>query len=432
MARRRKGRPKRLRSGSLVGKRLNLDVVDMASGGYALARHRGKPVLLPYALPGERVRVEIVEDRGALSFARGLRLIAASSDRIASSCPHFGPGACWGCHFQHISYPAQLLLKQDILADQLSRLGELPDALIDAAMRPMQPAAKQWAYNSRLRLERANGDWGLPRQHKGGIEAISACHIAHPDLLQALAAIDFDYPAAKTLTLQRGSDAAIMLIIHVEAEKAPDLHTDLPLSVNLILPDNEPVNLIGDSHSRFDIGGRAFRVTAGAYIRPNVAGIEALNAAVVEAAALNGEERALELYAGVGVLSASLAEKATSLTTVESYPPAVSDAEINLRHSDNIDIVEGGVEAALEELAASEARFDIALVDPPGSGLNAAIISNLARLGIRRLVYVSGQPASLARDCKNLLAAGFQLEALQPLDLAPQTHYITAVASFAR
>ena len=433
MARRRKGKPKRLRTGSLVGKRLNLDVVDMAHGGYALARHRGKPVLLPYGLPGERVRAEIVEDRGSLSFAKGLRLIAASADRVAPGCPHFGPGACWGCHFQHIDYSAQLLLKQDILAEQLSRIGALPDALIDSAMRPMPPASKQWGYSARLRLRRDSaGQWGLPRQAKGETEAIAECHIAHPDLVETLTQIDFDYPSAESLTIQRGSDGRIMLIMHVNAEDAPELQTDLPLSVNLILPDNEPVNLIGDSFSRFDIGGHVFRVTAGAYIRQNIAGIEALNAAVVEAAALNGKERALELYAGVGILSAALAEKAAAVTTVESYPPAVSDAEINLRQFDNIDIVEGGVEAALDSLAAGEATFDIALVDPPGSGLNGAIICNLERLGVRRLVYVSSQPASLARDCKSLLAEGFRLDSLQPLDLAPQTHYISAVASFLR
>ena len=433
MARRRKAVPKRIRAGSLVGKRLNLDIIDMANGGYALGRHRGKPVLLPYALPGERVRAEITDDRGSMSFARGLRLIAASEDRVAPACPHFGPGSCWGCHFQHISYPAQLLLKQDILAEQLSRLGKLPDSVIEAAMRPMPPAAQQWQYSSRLRLRRdKDGNWGLPRQGKSGVEAISDCHIAHPDLLDALATLDLDYPAAKTLTLQRGSDGAVMLILHIDAETAPALQTDLPLSVNLILPDNEPVNLIGDSHSRFMIGGRKVRVTAGSYMRDNVAGIESLLGAVKEAAALKGKERALELYAGVGVFSAAMADDAEALTTVESYPPAVSDAEVNLQDYENIDIIEGGVEAALADLQDGEETFECVLIDPPTSGLNQQIIRHLARLVADRLVYVSGEPASLARDCAQLLSAGFRLETVQPLDLAPQTHYITAVASFAR
>ena len=433
MARPNRTKRRKQGGGSLVGKRLKLDIADMANGGFALARHGGKPVLLPYTLPGERVRAEITDDRGKIAFARGTHLVAASADRVKPRCTHFGPGRCWGCHFQHIDYPAQLLLKQDVLADQLSRLGKLPDPLIETVLRPVLPAAKPWAYSSRLRLMRdANGDWGLPRQARAGIEAISECHIAHPDLLEALAQLDFDFPRARRLTLQRGTDGAIMLIIDVEAEVAPEIRSDLPFSVNLILPDNEPVNLVGDAHSRFRIGERDFRVTAGGYMRQNIAGVSALTRLVRDAAALNGGESALDLYGGVGIFSATLATRAGHVTLVDSYPPAVTDAEANLGAFDNIDIIEGGVEAALEDVTRRRTRCDVAVVDPPGAGLGKAVIQKLARLRPKRLVYISGEPASLARDCRALLQAGYQLEHVQPIDLAPQTYFITTVAAFTR
>ncbi len=418
---------------ALVGKTVKLEMVDMAQGGFALATYQGKPVFVPYTLPGELISAEISEVRGLLIFARGKDLCAASADRVSARCAHFGPGRCWGCQFQHIDYQAQLLLKQDVLADQLSRVGKLPDSLIDSVMRPLLPAPQQWGYNHRLILSRYSaGAWGLPRQGKGGIEALAECHTAHPDLIDTLGKLDVDYEQARRLTLQRGSDGRIMIIFHVDEEEAPSLHTDLPLSVNLVLPDNSPINLIGDVYSTVSVADHAIRITAGSYMRPNISQIGPLANEVMEALGLGGSERALDLYAGVGIFSAVMAERAKLISLVESYPPAANDAEFNLREFDHIDILEGQVEAVLGDMTAKAARYDVALVDPPSSGINGGIVDSLLGLGVRRLVYVSGDPASLARDCRRVIDAGFQLQSVQAVDMAPQTFYITAVAAFER
>lgn len=403
----------------------------MGHGGKALGFHRGKPVFLPYAIPGEVVAAEITGGSGGATFARGLTLQAASADRIAPHCPHFGPGACWGCHWQHIDYAAQLLLKQDVLADQLARLGRLPDKLIDSALQPVLPADEIWRYQHSLRLTRSPAGWGLPREG-GGIEPIGDCHLAHPDLITLLAQLELDYARARRMTLRRGSDGRLMLILEVDAEVEPELRADLPLSVNLLLPSREPINLIGHAHSSYTISKKAFRATAGSTIRANICGIEQLVAVALAALQLNAQQHALDLYAGIGIFSAFMADEAALVTTVESYPPAANDADFNLRDHDNIDLIEGGVEAALTELAEAGAEVDAALVDPPSAGLDAEVIATLARLPIKRLVYISGNPASLARDTKRLLERGFQLERIQAIDLSPQTYFIDCVATFAR
>ena len=403
----------------------------MGHGGKALGFHRGKPVFVPYAIPGERITAEITGGGGRALFARGLQLQAASSDRVAPRCPHFGPGRCWGCHWQHIDYDAQLLLKQDVLADQLSRLGKLSDARIEAALQPVIPADETWRYKHSLRLLRTAGGWGLPRE-QSGIQAIGDCHLAHADLLALLADLQLDYRSARALTLRRGSDGKRMLILEVDAEADPELRADLSISVNLLLPSREPVNLIGDAHSHFRIGARDFRVTAGAYIRANLDGIERLVEQAMAALALTGGEHALDLYSGVGLFSAFMAANAALVTAVESYPPAANDAEVNLSDFDHIDLIEGGVAPALKELLASHARVDAALVDPPSAGLGADVIALLGKLPLKRLVYVSGDPASLAREARSLLAAGYALRLVQPIDLSPQTYYIDSVATFAR
>ena len=143
-------------------------------------------------------------------------------------------------------------------------------------------------------------------------------------------------------------------------------------------------------------------------------------------------EQALDLYAGAGLFSAVMAERAKLISLVESYPPAANDAEFNLSEFDHIDIVEGQVEAVLGDMVANDARYDVALVDPPGVGINGAIVDCFLRLGLNRLVYVSGNPSSLARDSRSLINAGFQLQSLQGVDMAPHTYYITAIAAFQR
>ena len=418
---------------SFVGKTIELEIADMAHGGQAIGRHSGKPVFVPYTLPGESIRARITGERGAVLFARGTQLKAASADRARPRCRHFGPGRCWGCHWQHIHYAAQLLLKQDVLADQLMRVGKLPERLIESAMRPVAAAPQEWEYNHRLKLIRSkDGKWGYRRQEGQSIEAITECHIVHPELLELLAELDLEYNRARQMSLQRGSDGRMMLILEMDDEEAPQLATDLPLSVNLILPSNEPVNLIGDAHSTFRIGQRDFRVTAGAYIRPNITQIDRLVAEVIQGLRLTGKERVLDLYAGVGIFSAFTAPRAALVTLVDSYPPAVSDADVNLMEYDNLDVIEGQVEQVLADMADQQARYDAAVVDPPYSGLSKAAIKSLSRLHLKRLVYVSSDPASLARDSSILMSAGFRLRTIQPLDLAPQTYYIHAVARFER
>src|SRR5690606_14532643 len=140
------------------------------------------------------------------------------------------------------------------------------------------------------------------------------------------------------------------LIFTVTEDAAPELEADFPASINLILPSNEPVNLIGESHSRYVLNGRTVRVTAGSYIRPNVDQIPNLVDALESLLDLTDGERVLDLYAGVGIFSAALARRAALVTLVESYPPAVTDADLNLSDFDNVDVIEGGVETVLESL----------------------------------------------------------------------------------
>ena len=407
-----------------------LSIDSIANGGAGMGFHRRQPVFVPYTIPGERVIARPVEQAERHMIAEGVKLLDASADRVYPVCPHFGPGRCGRCQWQHIRYEAQLLLKQDILADQLGRLGGLTDREIEAALRSVIGSPEQWGYNTQITFN-VTPDLKLafPSADGKSYFPIEVCHILHPDLLDLYHQLDLDLTDIKRVRLQIGSDGERMIVLFLAQDEAPELETDLTASINVLLPDNEPMNLIGDSHSRYTINERSFRVTAGSSFRANLSQMPSLVATVEMLLDLQGSETVLDLYAGVGVFSAFAAPKASLVTLVESYPPAVTDADENLADFENVDVIEGSVEEVLETL---DEAYDAAIVDPPSRGLSKEVIDGLVGTQAARIVYVSDDPASLARDAKRLSQQGYRLAVAQPLDFAPQTYYLETAALFLR
>ena len=410
----------------MTNETFELDLIAMAHGGRAMGRHKGRVVFVPYAIPGERIEARMTGRSGGVAFAEGRRLLAASADRVWPQCRHFGPGRCGQCHWQHIDYAAQLLLKQDVLADQLARIGGFDEAQVLPTIPA--PATQGYSWQLAMRVDR-QGQPGLASDVPGRVVLPEECHVAHPDLLELLGALDLQITGLREMQLLRGQGGDLMLLLTMKDDQAPELHSDLPASVNMLLAGGEPVNLIGAAHLLRDVAGQSFRVTAGSSFRAHDAMLPQLAALVRELLAPAPGEHVLDLYAGVGCFSAFLAADAGLVTLVESFPPAVTDADSNLAACDNIDLIEGRVEEVLPEL---ETPADAAVLDPPREGLSTEAIEALVKTELRRLVYVSGDAATLARDAKRLCARGWQLRQVQPLDLEPLTWRINAVALLER
>ncbi len=408
-----------------------IELIAMAHGGSALGRHNKKTIFIPYTIPGEIVEARIHEDKGRIAFADGVKIIDVSADREYPRCPHFGPRKCGSCQWQHINYGAQLLLKQDVLADQLSRVGKFDDDLIESVLHQVIPADQLWGYNYHMTLSTTpSGEIGFPRAGADGLAVIDECHILHPDLLELLDKFDLEFDGLERVRLQMGTDGNHMIVAYInDEENTPQLHADMPTSVNAILPDNEPVNLIGDSFVTVNVGDRNFKITAGVEFRPNVSMLPKLADLVIDALELgtNNDKHILDLYGGTGFFSAFIGNRASLITLVESYPPATTNADDNLSDFDHIDVIEGTVE---DVLSALEDTYHAAIIDPPSSGLGVEAIDALGDLKLPRLVYVSGDPATLARDANRLSKKGYTLQKVQPIDLAPHTYYIDSIAVF--
>ena len=415
---------------------IKLDAI--AHGGEAIGRHGGKAIFVPYAIPGERVRIEIVEERDRWARARLLEVLEPSPDRIDPPCPYFGPAAraCGGCQWQHIVYPRQAELKQQIVADQLQRLGRLERppvadivALADPAATDEVPAFQEYGYRNHVQFAlTSEGRLGFRRASSHDVLAVERCLLLEPRLDDLHAALDVAWPELTGISLRAGTDADDTLILFEAAgDEAPELEINLPTACAL-LTQRGLTPLIGEPWVFIEVLGRSYRVSAESFFQVNTVGAAALVDIVTAYANPRPGDILLDAYCGAGLFALALAELAGEVIGVESSPSACEDFEYNAGDQSNISLHEGAVEDVLPALRSEGQRADIVVLDPPRAGAGPEVISELAAMGPRRMVYVSCDPATLARDAVHLAAAGYRLVEAQPVDLFPQTFHVETVA----
>lgn len=401
--------------------KLILQLTTMANGGMALGRDGQKrPIFVPYAIPGEKVQVQLTEEKQHYARAELLHVLTPSPDRVEARCQHFG--TCGGCHLQHMSYEAQLRAKQTIVHDQLQRIGGLGDIKV----HPTLPNPTPWAYRHDVSFSPVpGGGLGFWSPKLGQVMPIEVCHIIHPRLLELQKDTDLDLPGLRKLTLRKGDDDDLLAALEIDDVEEPELEADFPLSVAMVLPDETAVILVGDSYIVKTVKGRDFRVSAGCFFQPSLEAAALLVDSVLAYANLSGKEIVLEGYSGVGMLTAFLAQQAAEVVAVEVNPDAVADTAVNLDDLDNITLYEGTVEDTVPTL---KTKPTVAVVNPPAAGLTAEALKAVTAQTPKRLVYVSSDVATLARDGKHLTKAGYKLAEIQPIDMTPQAFQIDTVS----
>ncbi|HVO41904.1 MAG TPA: TRAM domain-containing protein, partial [Aggregatilineales bacterium] len=260
-----------------------LELTGMAHGGSALGHHGGKTIFVPYAIPGETIMARITEDRNRFAYAEGVAVVEPSPERVTPRCPHFGLGRCGGCHWQHIDYPAQVRYKRQVMIDQMARLGGFQNA--DAFVRPGIPSPDPWAYRSHITFHvTPEGRLGFVSTDNEHVIPIQECRIIRPELLDLFNALDLaDITGLNRVRMQVGTESADRLIaLSTDDDLPPAIESDVPASINFILSDNEPLNLIGSTHVKYTIKGRTFRVTAGGFFQANLPLAETLVDLVLE------------------------------------------------------------------------------------------------------------------------------------------------------
>jgi 23S rRNA (uracil1939-C5)-methyltransferase len=400
-------------------------LTSIAHGGAALGRHEGRVIFVPYALPGETARVEITEDKGRYAFARPIEVLEPSPDRVAPPCPYFGASGCGGCQWQHIDYGAQLRFKAEIVADQLARIG----GIADPPVHPTLPDPSGWAYRNHAQFHPApEGGLGFQTASGGRVVPIDECLILHPLLSDLYATLDLDLPDLLRLALRAGTETGDrMLIFEMAEDLPPALESDLPVSCVLLLSDGLHANLIGSNHIREIVADHTYRISAPSFFQVNTPQAAQLVRLVAEYLHLQGDETVVDAYCGVGLFTTHLAERAGLVLGIEAVPAAVADLLENTADMENVEVIEGPVEAVLPDL---DVALDAAVVDPPRAGVDRFALDALVARRPSRIVYVSCDPATLARDAKRLARAGYRLAQVQPVDMFPQTYHVESVALF--
>jgi len=404
---------------------IELTPTTFAYGGEVIGRLAdGRAVFIPFALPGERVRVRLVEEKRRFARAELLTVLQPAAERSTPRCPHYMH--CGGCHYQHLTYEAQLAAKTAILQDQLERIGGL-------AHLPMQPAwaSQPWNYRNHIQFHlTSEGQLGFHAASSERIIPIQECHLPQPEINALWPQLDLEaIPGLERLAIRQGTDGDLQLILESSDPQPPEMLIEgLPISAVHLSPAGALV-LAGSESLVIDVQGHPFQVSAGSFFQVNTAMAEALVTHVMENLTLHPNSTVIDVYCGVGLFSAFLAPHVGRLVGIEASPAACEDFTVNLDAYDHVELYEA---AAEEVLPAWQGQPDVILVDPPRAGLTPTVIDACARLQPAQLVYVSCDPATLARDARRLIRAGFQLRLVTPFDLFPQTYHIESVSFWGR
>lgn len=402
---------------------LTVKLEKLTYGGDALGRlSDGRAVFIPFGLPGETVRARILEEKRGHVRAELVELLEPSPQRIAPRCKHFG--VCGGCHYQYLSYPEQLIVKSDILHDQLIRLGRIEDP----PTQPMVAAAAEWNYRNQVQFHLTpTGKLGYIDALSRGTLPISECHLPETPINDLWPVLEFEPDLGlERVSLRLGVDGEMMLVLESDLAEIPALEMDANLSVVHVSAEDAVV-LAGDDHLVIRVNGRLFRVSASSFFQVNTEMAGRMVEYLLAHLPISQKTTLLDVYCGVGLFSAFFAPLVGRLIGIETASSACQDFTINLDEFENVELYEALAEEVLPIL---DVDPDMVIVDPPRAGLKKRALEALLALAPEYLAYISCDPSTLARDAGLLIKGGYQLKQVTAFDLFPQTYHIESISIF--
>ncbi len=379
----------------------------------------GRAIFVPFGIPGELVRVQITKEKQ--NYARGAitQIIKASPDRIEPICKHFT--VCGGCHYQHLPYAKQLEAKQSMFSEQMRRMGgfaELPIRTIIPS-----PLETQYRNNVQFHLS-SNGKLGYLAANSHEVIVINECHLPDTILDSLWKKLIFDSPEGmERIELRVGTDEQMLMTIQSESSELPEMETDLPISIVHQSPAGNLV-IAGDGFTTHEVSGEIFRVSSGSFFQVNPPLTKTMVEILLEHIHPKKSMNVLDVYCGVGLFSAFLARLVNRCIGVELAPSGCQDYAFNLDAHENVELYQGKAEVILPGLAFQP---DITIVDPPRAGLEKHALDAILGMKPACIVYVSCDPATLARDLRRFVTGGYELNLLQPMDLFPHTYHVESV-----
>lgn len=433
---------------------------DLTHDGSGVAKINGFPIFVPHGIPEEHAKIKIVKAKKTYGFGKLIELINPSPFRIEPSCPN-GPH-CGSCHLQHISYEGQLKAKYKQVKEVLARIGGISNVPVHHVLGMDNPSR----YRNKIQVPVGEREGGLiagyykTRSHE--IVDMDSCQIQHETL-------DYVYQTVKSILKKydikgyheethRGTirhimaryglvtkDVMVVLITKThdlphQKQIVEEILTNIPnvksivqninsKRTNVILGDETKV-LWGEKYIYDYIGDVKFAISAKSFYQVNPQQTKVLYEKALEYANLTGKETVIDAYCGIGSISLFLAQKAKKVYGVEIVPEAIDDANRNAKLNGiaNVEFAVGEAETIMPKWANQGIKADVIVVDPPRKGCDESLLQTIIEMKPKRVVYVSCNPATLARDLRILEDGGFKTVEVQPVDMFPGTMHVECVA----
>ncbi|RCW65790.1 23S rRNA (uracil(1939)-C(5))-methyltransferase RlmD [Saliterribacillus persicus] len=440
---------------------IELTFEDITHDGAGLGKINGYPLFVPYALPGEKAKVKVIKVKKNFGFGRLIKVTESIEERVEPPCNVFYK--CGGCQLQHMSYEMQLTMKQKQVDDALKRIGHLENVPVHNTIGMEDP----WRYRNKVQIPVGTKNNELitgfyrPRSHDI-IDDMETCIITDEvsdRMVEAVRRIAnrlgiSSYDEEKNrgilrhIMVRTGQETKqTMIVIVTRKEEVPELealvnelketYPQLTSIVQNINPDKTNVILgkktkvlWGETYIYDEIAGIKFAISAKSFYQVNPTQTKKLYDKALEYADLNGSETVVDAYCGIGTISLFLAQKAKKVYGVEIVPEAISDAKENakLNHITNAEFFVGEAEKVMPWWTSQGLKPDVVVVDPPRKGCDQGLLDAIIEMKPEKVVYVSCNPSTLARDLRILEDGGFQTKEVQPVDMFPQTTHVECCA----
>ncbi|MED1202626.1 23S rRNA (uracil(1939)-C(5))-methyltransferase RlmD [Heyndrickxia acidicola] len=443
-----------------------IDVVfeDLTHEGHGVAKVEGYPLFVPKALPGEKAKIKVIKVNKGYGFGRLIELYEESPDRVVPDCPIYE--ACGGCQLQHLSYGGQMRAKLKQVQDVLARIGKIEDVLVHPVLGMENP----WRYRNKAQVPVGELEGGLVagfyKHRSHDIIDMETCLIQQEQndtVIQAVKKICGNYGVrAYDETSHKGAlrhimarygqrSGEIMVVLITRTPELPhqneiiqEIIQQIPgvksivqnvnsKRTNVIFGDQTKV-LWGEEVIYDSIGSIRFAISARSFYQVNPDQTKVLYDKALEYAGLTGNETVIDAYCGIGTISLFLAQKAKKVYGVEIVPEAIEDAKRNaaLNGITNVEFEVGEAEQVIPKWYKSGVHADVLVVDPPRKGCDSSLLETILSMKPKKVVYVSCNPATLARDLRILEDGGYKTVEVQPVDMFPQTTHVECCSLLVR
>ena len=431
-----------------AGDRVRVTIDTLATGGDGIARHNGFTLFVPHSAPGDVLDVEVVDVQRSFGRARIVDIVTPGPDRVPTTCPL--AGACPGCELQHLSYSAQLAAKQTFVRDSLERIGRLRGVEV----RPTVGMDAPWEYRNKGEFAAEKVDGLIRLGYRGEdnrfLPLPQGCPLHHPLSTRLLKEVEhvatkFDLPLAQLITRVSPSTNQMLAILvcwdysPMLREAAELLQSRMPELAGVLWSRvrgrsvvrrelAEPV--VGAVKLRQHLGAWEYSVSAESFFQINNEQATKLLGFAEELAGDLSDRIFADAYCGVGTFLIPLARKAARSMGIEEHPISMRDAQDNLTSyaMHDVHLYESRVEIIFPRLLRKGRELDVVLLDPPRKGAGRAVLEGVAALGVKRILLISCDPATLGRDAGDLNLLGYDTVLAQPVDMFPQTWHVETIA----